>query len=432
MKPIAVVSVTWNGRTDVLRLLAALARIPYPLAIAVVDNASNDDTAAAIAEQFPTVTVLRQPHNLGGAGGFAVGMQWALDQASELVWLLDSDAWPRDDALAPLLASLERRPEIGAVGSLIAMADRPHVTQELGGSFSPSTGRPHFHHACAPVDTRLPEREVDWVPACSLLARVDVLRQVGVFDPAWFVFGDDLDWCWRVRSAGWRIVAVPASVVFHRYPGGKTLTPWRAYYSTRNMPELFRRHRSGPSGLFLRWLWLGHGLLHARRWARWGQAAEAAAAYQAVTDAAARRLGRRDDLPAAVMPFTEAAPELGSDEVLLAGGGELWADLAAVQLWRSTFPSRRLTILATPALAALLADEPDLDLLDIASAGKNLRRATVLISGRPPLWLGTVAALWRCRAGRWRQLTPWHERVLDALDHLAAGQGALLRLMRGH
>lgn len=427
---IAVVTVVWNGREDALRLLEALGRIPHPLDIAVVDNASADGTAAAVRERFPAITLLEQGGNLGGAGGFAAGMAWALERDCDAVWLMDGDAWPREDALAPLIATLERRPEVGAVGSLIAMADRPQTTQEIGGRFTPRTGRPCFLHAFAPVDAPRAAEDVDWVPACSLLARSDAIRRAGAFDPAWFVFGDDLDWCWRLRTAGFRIATAPDSVVFHRYPGGKALTPWRAYYSTRNMPELFRRHQRGVAGCFRRWLWLGHGLLHARRWRRWGQTAEAAAARLAVADAAARCLGRRDGLPGATPAGNDPLPDGGDGPVVLAGGGELWADLALARAWQATFPERTLTVLATPALVGLLAGENGLELKDAQRDRHLLRGATVLVSGRPPRWVRGAAALWRWRHGRRQRLSRWRERLIDGGDHaLAAIQATAACLM---
>lgn len=431
MMKVAVVTVTWNGRDDILRLLEGLARIPQPLVIAVVDNASTDGTATAIRARFPAVTLLEQRANLGGAGGFAAGMTWALEQDCAAVWLLDGDACPRADALAPLVATLERRPEVGAVGSLIAMADRPQTTQELGGRFAPTTGRPCFLHAFAAVAAPRAAEDVDWVPACSLLARTEAIRRVGTFDPAWFVFGDDLDWCWRLRNAGFRIATAPDSVVFHRYPGGKTLTPWRAYYSTRNMPELFRRHQRGLGGRFRRWLWLGHGLLHARRWRRWGQGAEAAAARLAVEDAASARLGRRDDLPAATTPGDDGLPDPGDGRVVLAGGGELWADLTLARAWRIAHPERTLTVLATPALAALLADEPHLELRDARHDRHLIRGAVVLVSGRLPRWVRGAAAIWRWRLGRRQRLSPFTERLTDGRDHLLAAMQATGLLFRG-
>lgn len=427
---IAVITVVWNGRDDARRLLEALARMPHALDIAVVDNASHDGTAAMVRADFPAVTLLEQRENLGGAGGFAVGMAWALTRGCDAVWLMDGDAWPRADALEPLVATLERRAEVGAVGSLIAMADRPETTQEIGGRFAPRSGRPCFLHAFAPVAAPRTAEDVDWVPACSLLARADAIRRVGAFDPAFFVFGDDLDWCWRLRNAGWRIATAPDSVVFHRYPGGKALTPWRAYYSTRNMPELFRRHLRGFDGLFHRWLWLGHGFLHARRWQRWGQVAEATAARQALADAVAGRLGRRDGLPPATPPGPDPLPDPGSGSVVLAGGGELWADLALARAWQAAYPQRPLTVLATPALVALLADEPQVVLKSVSHDRHLVRGATVLVSGRLPRWVRGATAVWRWRQGHGQRLTPRWEGLVDTGDHMLAALEALRCCMR--
>lgn len=105
---VAAVIVTHNRQDLLRRCLSALKRQTRTLdEIVVVDNGSTDGTDTMLAREFPLVSLIRSPHNVGGAGGFALGMDVVIDRGHDLAWLLDDDAEPRLDALAPLLAAME-------------------------------------------------------------------------------------------------------------------------------------------------------------------------------------------------------------------------------------------------------------------------------------------------------------------------------------
>ena len=107
-KVIAVV-VTYNRRDLLLESLAAvLAQTRAPDQVIVVDNASEDGTAAAVRDQFPAVHLAELRRNSGGAGGFAGGMALALADGADLIWLMDDDTVPEPGALAALLGARDR------------------------------------------------------------------------------------------------------------------------------------------------------------------------------------------------------------------------------------------------------------------------------------------------------------------------------------
>src|ERR1051326_214995 len=108
MKVIAMV-VTYNRRDLLLESLAAvLAQTRAPGKVIVVDNASEDGTAAAVRDQFPAVYLAELRRNSGGAGGFAAGMTLALADGADLIWLMDDDTVPEPGALAALLDARDR------------------------------------------------------------------------------------------------------------------------------------------------------------------------------------------------------------------------------------------------------------------------------------------------------------------------------------
>jgi hypothetical protein len=266
---VTIVVLNWNLRDDTLACLASLERAALGGAhVLVVDNGSNDGSAAAIRARFPRVTVLALSENRGYAGGNNAGIRAALDAGAEGVLLLNNDTEVASDFLPPLLDAMESLPGVAVVSSAIFRMDRPemqdvawsevrfdrrHVVQLVGTNALPSDG----------FDRR---REVDVAVGCSLLIRAEVLRTIGLFDEAYFAYHEDVDWCLRARKWGYRILYEPHSRVYHRRsrstvrprpaaadapaPEDGLLPeaeppPWnpvRAYLGARNLIHLLRAH----------------------------------------------------------------------------------------------------------------------------------------------------------------------------------------------
>jgi GT2 family glycosyltransferase len=252
-----VVVVTWNKKEYVLRLLDSLRRAPYPnWQVTVVDNASTDGTAEAIREQHGWVECVRNPVNLGGTGGFNRGLCAVLKHGNfDYVWLLDDDLQLGPGALEVLVETLQQRFDAGAAGSHMLQLDNPGFTNEIGGMVDLRKGRLLLQLNATPAWQHRDEvYDVDYVAACSLLVRLDVLRKAGIWDD-FFIHYDDVDWCLRIREAGYRVLACAASRVYHLSARVKTPT-WILYYDIRNI--LYLQHKHGGFG---RLFFLGYSLL---------------------------------------------------------------------------------------------------------------------------------------------------------------------------
>lgn len=235
---VVAVIVTWNKRTQVLRCIESVMASTHPLAaIVVVDNASTDDTATAIRERFgQTVQLVVNASNKGGSGGFYEGIAAALRYQSEYLWLLDNDVVVAPDALKQLLLVAAEEPRAGIVGSKIYFAEAPEIIWSLG-------GRLNLERAMNNVvgdkvrDEGQFERimEIDYVPMCSMLLATKVVTEIGSVDPGYFVYGDDVDFCTRAKRAGFRVLNMPHSKVWHDVTlNSGRLSPFAAYYYTRN------------------------------------------------------------------------------------------------------------------------------------------------------------------------------------------------------
>src|SRR5262249_26228963 len=241
--------------------------------VLVVDNGSHDGSLAEIRAHFPAQRVVALSENRGYAGGNNAGMEAALGQDAGGVLLLDHHTRVRPGFPAPLRAAMNDRPRSGAVASAVFRLDRPelldiayldvhlherYVVQLRGVNCLASEG----------FDRRL---QVGAVPGCSLLLRADALREVGLFDEAYFAYHEDVDWCLRARAAGWGIFFEPFSRVFHRGSGSTRRfsrqppagrwnaglpglpnaepMPWnpvRTYLGMRNTVRLLRTHADAP------------------------------------------------------------------------------------------------------------------------------------------------------------------------------------------
>lgn len=230
-----------NRHTDLSLLLSDLAALDLgprgrlDLNILVVDNAS-DAPLDEILTPVPSLNIdhLRLPRNSGGSGGFNAGIRRILSRgipgdATELVWLLDSDARVEPGALLPLITALESDPTLVAAGSALVDPVDGEVF-EAGGSVDPATGE--YDQTLPPGWDDKSVLRVQYLAACSLLVRRTAVERAGPLADL-FLNGDDVEWCLRLarRTGGW-VGAVPASRVIHPRPD--RMRTGARYYAARN------------------------------------------------------------------------------------------------------------------------------------------------------------------------------------------------------
>jgi hypothetical protein len=264
---LVIVVLAWNQRDLTLECLASLAVLDLPAGrhqIVVVDNGSSDGTARAVREGYPAVTVLETGENLGYAGGNNVGIRYALDRGADYVCVLNNDVTVAPDFCAPLLTALRGRVGAGVVTPLIADLAQPERVWALGSTVDWSKGLVQRLHVGESVTAwRAAEPfEVDVAAGAAMLVRRDVFERVGLLDEAFYLYFEETDWCLRARRSGYRILAVPSSVVWHRVSAtlGQT-SPVIDYYMLRNHLHFIARHWSGVPRLQLLGRTIGRNLV---------------------------------------------------------------------------------------------------------------------------------------------------------------------------
>lgn len=266
---ILVIIVTWNKKEYVIDLLNSLARIDFPrdkLNVVVVDNASNDGTVEAISQQFSEVSIIQNPENLGGTGGFNTGLAWAFDRPEgeyDYIWLLDNDVVVHRNALGELVNVLEQNPDVAVAGSTMMQLDYPWRINEMGAFVDRNNGslvlNRHFEEVPGwrgnyKFDDLLqreidlseslthcqPLMDVDYVAAASLLIRAPVAKEAGLWMD-FFIHFDDVEWCLRIAEMGHRIVVSSRSLIWHLSAIAK-VPSWVLYYDNRNVLFLLEKH----------------------------------------------------------------------------------------------------------------------------------------------------------------------------------------------
>jgi GT2 family glycosyltransferase len=222
----SVVVVNRNTRELLLQCLRSIRDSTPDLAlqIVVVDNGSSDGSADAVGVQHPDVTLVRSADNLGFARGNNLGFAHA---AGRYIVLLNSDTMVLPGAIQALLAELDRRPEVGIVGGQQLDERRRFVPTgcwfpSLGRDLAAATGL--YSLRWWMLDHRLPltgcwfaieTREVDWLGASFVAVRRDVIDQVGGLPEEFFMYGEDVEWCWRIKQAGWRVLYLHGAPIIH-------------------------------------------------------------------------------------------------------------------------------------------------------------------------------------------------------------------------
>ena len=213
---VCAVVLTFNRKDLLVECLEALLAQTQPLEkVFVVDNASTDGTPELLRErgllERPPLEYVRMERNLGGAGGFSRGIELARDAGMDWVWTMDDDAEPPPDSLATLLAS-PAAADPGTVG-LCGAVVHPDGTIEA------KSQRGYFRKRIKPlpreayVDGATPE--IDYASFVGLLVRTAAIRQAGLPRADFFIWGDDVEWCLRLRRLG-AIRVVPESRIVHK------------------------------------------------------------------------------------------------------------------------------------------------------------------------------------------------------------------------
>lgn len=251
---VSVVIVNWNTRDYLLGVVASLkATTTVPMEIIVVDNDSHDDSAAALQEHHPDVTLIRNPANFGFAKANNIGFAAASGRA---LCLVNTDVIALDGVIDRLWAYLAEHPEVGVVGprqingegeTRLNVRRFPTLANAAGDylwlkKLGIVPGR------ALPLSTYSHTHPAEVLSGAFLMVRREAFEQVGPLDEDFFFYGEDTDWGKRFHDAGWGIVYHPEAEAIH-FGGGSTAAYPVKYYLTMEQADhlYWRKHHSAAA-----------------------------------------------------------------------------------------------------------------------------------------------------------------------------------------
>ncbi|MCB1082253.1 MAG: glycosyltransferase family 2 protein, partial [Chlamydiia bacterium] len=225
-----VVVLNWNGKDDTLTCLESLAQMTSPHQTVVVDNGSTDDSVSMIKKTFPDVHLVETGENLGYAGGNNFGVQFALDQGADHIFILNNDTTVEPTIIE---AFLKRDLPLQG-GSARLMKDKERL-DHLGGNWNPELGVFEMIGKGARADAWMAPIALDYVCGVALFVKAEVFRKIGLFDPRFFLFWEESDFCHRAKKEGIIPTTCPEAILYHKvsasFTGGK---PHTTYFWWRN------------------------------------------------------------------------------------------------------------------------------------------------------------------------------------------------------
>jgi len=242
---LAVVIVHWQDAAETLACVESLAAEP-PHHVVVVDNGSREPVTDVLARRAPHVDVVRVPENRGYAGGANVGIGRVLARGADVVLLLNNDARLYPGAQAAARGALAEDGRIAVVGARVVTREDPGRLWLAWGDVTYRQSLVELRGADVADGAawRAP-RDVDWVAGCAMWFRAEALRALGFLDEAFFAYHEEVDWCARARTAGWRVVYWPDAVVTHTgrgSHGSARSIRIRKYFAARNTILFARKH----------------------------------------------------------------------------------------------------------------------------------------------------------------------------------------------
>ncbi|MBX3066813.1 MAG: glycosyltransferase family 2 protein [Anaerolineae bacterium] len=227
---LSIIIVNWNVKPYLAACLDSIRANAHGISyeVIVVDSASHDGSVEMLRERFPTVTVIAETENVGYTKGNNIGLKIA---KGRYLLLLNPDTEIIANALAQMVRYMDDHADVGISGPLTLNSDgttqwtKRRFPTLLTGIFDSTFLQPHappavirYYYALDIPDDAT--ADVDWVQGSALLTRRSIYDQIGGLDEGYIMFSEEMDWCKRIRDAGWRTIYLGGARIVHH--GGKS------------------------------------------------------------------------------------------------------------------------------------------------------------------------------------------------------------------
>ena len=261
---LSIIVLNWNTVDETRDCLQSIAKFApdCEFEVIVADNASEDGSREMVQSEFPNVTLVAHPINLG----FCAGNNRAVpNTAGRFVLFLNSDTVMTQGALDNLIKFADAHPEAGIIGPKLLNQDGSlqfscRRYPDLGAGFFRNTplgrlfpGNRYTKDYLMSDWDHANIRSVDWVSGAAMLIARDLLTVTGGFDEEFYMYCEDVDLCFRVHALGRDVLYLPDSVIYHIIGRSTTKVPTRMTYAFhRSMYRFYRKHYAAKTSIFIK------------------------------------------------------------------------------------------------------------------------------------------------------------------------------------
>lgn len=250
---LSIIILNYNTRELTLKALRSVyaSRTGYQFEVILIDNASSDSSVEKIREEFPQVRLIENQENVGFAKANNQGMRIA---TGRYILLLNSDTIVQADSLEIMVRFMDEHPDVGASGCKVILPDGsldkacrrgfPTPSASFYYAFGISKLFPHvprFNQYQLGYLNPDEEYPVDCLVGAFMLVRRKAIDEVGLLDEQFFMYGEDVDWCYRIKQAGWTNYYYPKTHIIHYKGASSRKRPLKIVYEFHRAMYLFHR-----------------------------------------------------------------------------------------------------------------------------------------------------------------------------------------------
>jgi hypothetical protein len=246
---LSIIIVNWNLKDDTIECIESLLRArASPRQLVIVDNGSTDGSITAIKQNYGnSINIIEAEQNRGYGTGVNLGIKYSLNQNFKWFLLLNNDTIVAEDFIERLQRATQDSKEYSILTPLILYYNNPTTIWYLGNRLISKTLLTIDNYKNRQVDQNLPQViPIDFANGCAMMINRNIFEQIGFLDEFLFMYGEEVDFCWRARLAGFKFACITSARIWHKISkSSQNDQPLARYLRIRNQIYFYQRYSHG-------------------------------------------------------------------------------------------------------------------------------------------------------------------------------------------